>query len=173
MNSRKIYGAILGILGFIALIAGITYAWFTWASGNTTISGSSGCFTIQYTNGTAISGSLSPSSDYTGGKTTTATLNINSSCTTEGDATISLTTNPSSTIDLTGNAVKYAVYKGSTSVSSGVVTGGTQTIASFALTKVATTYTIYVWVDGNLIDNTYVGKSYSGYISASAVQVER
>lgn len=174
MSRRKLYGTIIGVLAFIALVAGLTYAWFTWASGNTTISGDSGCFTIQYTNGTAISGSLSPSVDYTGGKSTTATLNISSSCTTDGDATISLTTNSGTTVPLNEDAVKYAVYQGTTAISSGVVTGGTQTLASnIALTTTATTYTIYVWVDGEIADNDYVGTSYSGYITASAVQVER
>lgn len=174
MSKKKLYGTIVGVIAFIALVAGLTYAWFTWASGNTTISGQSGCFTIEYTNGTAISGNLTPSADYTGGKNTDATLNIASTCTTEGDATISLTTNASSTIDLTENAVKYAVYQGTTEISSGVVTGGTQVIASnIQLTKTATTYTVYIWVDGEIADNDYVGTSYSGYISASAVQVER
>lgn len=174
MSKRKLYGTIIGVLAFIALVAGLTYAWFTWASGNTTISGDSGCFTIQYTNGAAISGGLSPSADYTGGKSTTATLNIASTCTTEGDATISLTTNGSTTVPLNENAVKYAVYQGTTAINSGVVTGGTQTLATgIELTKVATTYTVYIWVDGEIADNDYVGTSYSGYISASAVQVER
>lgn len=175
MEKRKLYGTILGVAAFVAVIAGLTYAWFTWASNNTIISGDSGCFTIQYTNGTAISGNLAPSSDYTGGKSTTATLNINSTCTTEGDATINLVTDSSANtaINLSSNAVKYAVYQDTTEVSSGTVTQATQALATFALTKVATTYTVYVWVDGEIADNTFAGKTYSGYISASAVQVER
>ena len=174
-KKRKLYGMIIGVVAFIAVVAGLTYAWFTWASNNTIIQGDSGCFTIQYTNGTAISGSLAPSSDYTGGKSTTATLNINSTCTTDGDATINLITDSSATtaIDLTTNAVKYAVYQDTTQVSAGTVTQATQALATFPLTKIATEYTIYVWVDGEIADNSFVGKTYSGYISASAVQVER
>ena len=174
-KKRKLYGMIIGVVAFIAVVAGLTYAWFTWASNNTIIQGDTGCFTIQYTNGTAISGSLAPSSDYTGGKSTTATLNINSTCTTDGDATINLVTDSSAgtAINLATGAVKYAVYQGTTEVNSGTVSSATQALATFALTKVATTYTVYVWVDGEIADNTFVGKTYSGYISGSAVQVER
>lgn len=174
MNKRKVYGAILGILAFALLMVGITYAWFTWTSGNTIISGTSGCFTINYSTGTAISGALTPSIDHTGGRSTTVTMNIDASCTTTGTATIYLTTNASTTVDLTQNAVKYEVYNGSNLVEngSGYVAAGTQALANINLTKVATTYTIYVWVDGELVDNSYIGKSYSGYINVSAVQTE-
>ena len=173
MNKSKIFGAVIGVIIFIICVAGLTYAWFTWTSTNTTIQGDSGCFTIQYTNGQAISGSISPSADYTGGKSTTATLNINSTCTTEGNATIRLTTNGTSTIILNENAVKYAVYQGTTEINSGVVTGNTQNLATVQLTKTATEYTVYVWVDGNIADNDYVGTSYTGSISVYATQVER
>ncbi len=172
MEKRKIYGAIIGVLAFVICIVGITYAWFTWNSGNTILSGESGCFTIEYTNGTAISGNISPSNDYTGGKSTTATMNIDPSCTTEGEATINLTTNDTTTVELTNGAVKYAVYNGDVLVNEGSVSGSTQALATVDLTKTATTYTVYVWLDGQIADNTYIGKAYSGYISVTAVQTE-
>lgn len=51
----KLIGAIIGIILFILLIAGATYAWVTWQSGNTKIGGKSGCFPdINYTNGTSF-----------------------------------------------------------------------------------------------------------------------
>lgn len=175
MEKRKLFGTIIGVVAFILFMVGATYAWFTWQSGNTILSGTSGCFEIQYTNGTAISGAISPSSDYTGGKSTTATLNIKSSCTTEGTATIHLTTNASTTVDLTKNALKYAVYQGSTLVAGGegsITATGVKDLATVTLSKTATTYTVYVWLDGSLTDNTFVGKSYSGFIHASATQTE-
>lgn len=57
MNKRnvKLTGTIVGILLFVALIAGVTYAWISWQSGNTTISGKSKCFTINYTAGQSLS----------------------------------------------------------------------------------------------------------------------
>lgn len=174
MEKRKLYGTIIGVSLFVLFIIGITYAWFTWSSGTTVLSGTSGCFEIEYTNGPEISGNISPSSDYTGGKSTTATMNIKSSCTTQGNATISITTNDTTTIDLSKGAVKYAVYNGSTPVANGTgtITGGTQSLATVELTKTATTYTVYVWIDGTIADNSYVGLAYSGYIHASAVQTE-
>lgn len=173
MEKRKMYGTIIGIVAFAALIIGVTYAWFTWNSTPRELSGISGCFTINYVNGTAIEGNISPSADYKGGKSTTATLSIAEDCTTEGTATINLTTEGGSTVDLSGNGVKYAVYNADSLVNKGVITGGTQALATVDLTKVATTYTVYVWIDGAIADNTYVGKTYSGYIHVSATQVEK
>lgn len=50
----KVIGTIVGVILFILLIAGISYAWFTWKSGNVTISGTTECFTINYTNGQTL-----------------------------------------------------------------------------------------------------------------------
>jgi len=50
----KIIGSLVGIILFICLIAGISYAWITWRSSNIGISGSSECFTINYTKGQTI-----------------------------------------------------------------------------------------------------------------------
>lgn len=56
MNLRKakILGTILGVVLFVLAIAGITYAWYTWESGKIKISGTSECFTINYTKGQII-----------------------------------------------------------------------------------------------------------------------
>ncbi len=56
MNNKniKLYGVLLGVILFIILMAGITYAWITWRSGNINITGSSECFTINYTKGDNI-----------------------------------------------------------------------------------------------------------------------
>ena len=170
MKSYKIFGTIFGVLAFIALVVGITYAWLIWTSGNTIISGSTECFTINYVNGQNISGQITPSSTYTGGKTTTVQIGIDSSCNIGGSATIKLTTDNSSTINLGEGAVKYAVYNGSTLVSNGIVSANTIDLATVNLTKSLITYTIYVWVDGNIVDNSYAGKTYSGYVHASAEQ---
>ena len=42
----------------------------------------------------------------------------------------------------------------------------------FSLSHTATTYHIYIWLDGNLADNDYVNLPFSGYIHASATQTE-
>lgn len=50
----KLIGTVVGIVLFIILIAGITYAAFVWRSENINISGSSECFTINYVPGPMI-----------------------------------------------------------------------------------------------------------------------
>jgi len=51
----KLVGAILGIILFIVLIVGVSYAWISWQSGNTKVEGTSECFKVNYTNGQTIS----------------------------------------------------------------------------------------------------------------------
>ena len=170
MEKHKLLGTIIGVLAFIALVAGLTYAWFTWTSGNTILNGTTDCFTINYVNGQAISGEIVPSVDYTGGKTTTVQIGIDPSCTIGGTGTIKLTTEESTTVSLENGAVKYAVYNGASEVSSGTVTSGTIDLATVNLTTSQVTYTVYIWVDGAVTDNSYVGTAYSGYIHATAEQ---
>ena len=178
MNKTKMLGTIVGILLFVALVAGLSYAWYTWRSSNTTISGSSGCFTIDYVAGIDIGGagaaSIDLSSTYTGGLSTSVQMGIDSSCTVNGTGTLYLTTNSTGTSEilLSEGALKYQVLASGSPVASGTITQtGQQAIYSnFNLSSGRTTYTIYVWVDGNIADNEYVGATYSGYIHASAAQ---
>ncbi len=175
-NKKKLIGTILGVVAFVALVAGVTYAWFTWASENTTINGQSGCFNIVYDKGTDISGTLTPSINYEGGVNTTVKINISNACNITGEATISLNTNDETTIPLTQGALKYAVYQGADEISTGTISQkGNIDLATVTLTRAATAtteYTVYVWIDGSLSDNSFVGTSYSGYIHASATQTE-
>lgn len=171
MDNKKIFGAIIGVIAFIAVIAGATYAWFTWSSGNTELSGTTGCFNIIYDKGTDISGSLVPSVDKSGGLSTSVKINIDPSCTITGTATLKLTTNNTSTIPLSAGAVKWELYDGDTQLKTGSVTAaGTLDLGTVALTTTAKTYTFYVWLDGAIANNDYIGKSYSGSISAVATQ---
>lgn len=177
-ETRKILGTIIGVLAFIALVAGLTYAWFTWFSENTELSGITDCFTVTYTNGQAISGEITPTSVYNqaGSKTTTATLGITEGCV-DGTAIIKFTVNDTTTMPLDKGAIKYAVtYEdptdGSTKVVEGVVDAvGTINLATgLPLNTDPITYTIYIWADQTLVDNDFTGTSFSGYIHASAQQ---
>lgn len=196
--TEKIWGTIVGIIAFIALIAGLTYAYFAWASSNTSVSTTSKCFTINYTNGTNIgSGSGSPtglsmSTDYTGGLYTDVKMSISSSCSISGTGTISLTTssfkysNGTSAVSLIsgGTTLKYAVATITNNTPS-LITGcsgsitaiSTKDLCTFNLTSSssttdAQTYRVYVWVDGSNAGNSFSGVTYSGYISASAAQAQ-
>ena len=78
--------------------------------------------------------------------------------------------------DDTTPALKYAVYKGNIlkAVSTGYVnqTGNINLYTNFDVTNTAQTYNIYIWLDGNEADNSYVNLPFSGYLHASATQVE-
>jgi len=183
MYNRKLWGTILGILAFIALIAGLTYAWYTWRSNNVIINGTSGCFTILYTNGPDIGNgtedpaSIDMSSTYMGGLSTTVSMGVSTSCNITGTGTIYLYTNTTGTssVLLSEGALKYAVVASGSVVSSGSITSAAlgndiPIYNNFNLSSGAVTYTVYVWLDGTIADNDYVDTTYSGYIHASAVQ---
>ena len=72
-----------------------------------------------------------------------------------------------------GRALKYAVYNGDTPVSVGYVnrTDKIKIYDDFELVKGSVSYTVYVWLDGNLADNSYANLSFNGTITASATQV--
>ena len=58
IKKAKIFGSIIGIIFFIILVAGFTYAWFTWKSNKINISGNTACFDINYTEGNAVTDDL-------------------------------------------------------------------------------------------------------------------
>lgn len=58
IKKAKIIGSIIGVILFIILVAGFTYAWFTWESNKINISGNTACFDINYTEGNAVTDDL-------------------------------------------------------------------------------------------------------------------
>lgn len=80
----------------------------------------------------------------------------------------------------TGNALKYAIYttdvinSDTVPVKVGYINkeGMMGLYDNFAITNVTVNYYIYVWLDGNLSDDTYASQSFAADISASASQVE-
>jgi len=53
-KKRKLYGTILGVIMFILLVLGFTYAYSSWISSKTNIGINSDCFIIDYTTGDNI-----------------------------------------------------------------------------------------------------------------------
>lgn len=128
MNSSKkvkLVGTILGILMFILLTTGITYAWFTWQSNKITISGTSECFIINYTKGKTLSNESAILFDEStiitnnqitvkeGMALTDVTASIDSNCDVLGNLTLNLTvSNLNSAFTDSGNstgAFKYVL----------------------------------------------------------------
>lgn len=123
-NIPKIIGMVLGILLFSSLIVEITYAFFTWRSNDVNISGSSECFTVNYTKGPNISNesvilfdesmiiSTNQITIKNGMALTGVSVALDSSCNISGNLTISLTTSNINSAYITGNsqnAFKYVV----------------------------------------------------------------
>jgi len=77
-----------------------------------------------------------------------------------------------------GTALKYAVYDtdeivdGVLPVSVGYInkTGKIDIYNDFPVTKNNVNYYIYIWLDGNVSDNSYAGLSFNGNISSKVVQ---
>lgn len=79
-----------------------------------------------------------------------------------------------------GTALKYAVYDTNSVTSStiplsvGYVTNttGIQMLNNISITSTVSTYYVYIWLDGNLIDNSYLSLAFNGNISATATQID-
>ena len=55
----KTYGLIIGVILFIALLAGLSYAYYeSYAENKSTVSGTAGCFSVDYAKGNNINGDL-------------------------------------------------------------------------------------------------------------------
>lgn len=75
-----------------------------------------------------------------------------------------------------GTALKYAVFVGTNTVPSSVgyinSVGSTINIYNNFSVSTLEEYTVNVWLDGNLSDNTYANISFSGEIATTVTQIE-
>ena len=120
----KIYGVVLGVILFILLVSGLTYAILNWRSSNITIAGNSECLEVDSVKGSNITGSdlllldsgVVNNNQITiraGMVVTNITAKLKSSCTLDGYLTINLkTTTLNSGFTSSGNstgALKYVL----------------------------------------------------------------
>ncbi|MBQ8192800.1 MAG: hypothetical protein IJZ46_01865 [Bacilli bacterium] len=187
MKKSKIIGAVIGVVLFVIMIAGVTYAWYTWRSNEISISGNSSCFIINYEISQEIgaadsSKSLTFGDSYEDGVYAAVTFGLNSSCTSiTAKGNLYLNTNSVGTDqEILGGALKYQVVKKNNTTSelvdAGTInsTGRITLLSDIVLTAEAGVYTyeVWVWVDSTLVNDSYVNADYSGYISADAEQYE-
>ena len=188
MDKKKLIGTIIGVVAFAALIAGATYAWLTYnatiTNGNYLLGSMN--FSVTYVKGTAVNAvpilTNPTATEVTSGGGHLAVQASKASGSAPGNLTIKLVTNASTNATLLSkNALKYAAcigtcqatdlsqetYKGTVSA-----TGELNIIPTTPLTASPTTYNIYFWLDSASVDTTIVNAEYSGYISASATQVD-
>ena len=169
-NKRK-YLTVGIITTIIMLALGITLAVTDWTK-LFVISGTSGCFTINYTKGQDVTSGIEVGTSYSDkGVSSDIVMYKDPTCKVDALGTLYITTNDTSSIDFTTGALKYSVVVDNTEVSSGSVSGETnQVIYNFYLNDTPTTYKVYLWLDINLYQERE-GDTYSGFVHAEAIQV--
>lgn len=120
---------------------------------------------------------LFPSKTDKGGLSGTVTININKDCSVSATGNIKLNVvSGTSSALLSSGALKYSIYDSSnTLIGSGTLSSsGIKTLNTSAITlsKTASTYTVYVWLDGTKVSNSHLGLAFNGYIYADATYVE-
>ena len=177
--SKKLINTVVTIIIVITIILitfSITYSWFL-ASRDTSVindSAKAGKLEIVYQNGQDITGVLNASRDSSSGLSTTATIRRTSASV---DALASITLHVTAiSSELATTAFKWEVYEnsGTTPIASNnfyqkSAGDDIDLISDYLLTTTDTTFTIKLWIDGNLNSNSLMNKSFSGYIDASAV----
>lgn len=179
----KITTIILVIIIVAIIITGIAFAYITWSGEKINSTGNSECFDVFYVKGTDIGSDqslaeLMPSSDYTGGLSSTVKMGINSKCTeitAEGIIKLNTLNTTSSNLFRKG-LLNYTVLKNNTKIAEGNITSvGTININvgilnKFSYSSNADSYKVYVWVDNNLVTNDDAFLSYYGNISTNIEQ---
>ena len=187
MKSNRYY-LIIGIVSLGLLLIGGTYAWMVYETtvGNNSLKADASDFFIDYTS--SLTGELLPSLTDKGGLMGTVSARIKDTSSVEeaiGKLYLYADSNTDSILyqgTELGIALKYSVYEGNILVTSGTVTsdivkngvpGGMLIYEGFKITKESTlTYNVYVWLDGELVDNRYLGVKYAGGLNLEAVQAE-
>lgn len=183
MNNKKakIIGFIIGVFAFVVLIAGATYAWLAWTGRKINIAGTSQqCFDINYTVSRNIGTSnasvpIKYQSNYTGSQYAEVVLGVAPSCTgVTGKGTIYLTTTNASNAILKGGLYYTVVsVSGSTEtvLSEGAITQTAEEklLTNINVTNTAVTYRVYLWINGDYADESYLNATYSGEIGAEVM----
>jgi len=166
------YAIIIYILVFVFSV-GTTFALNIWNSDNTTMSGTTMCFDVKYTNGGAIdmSGMTAALSFSEGSSANTIlTFSTKYGCRLYGIGKITVNITSTSDFNVSTGGIKYRVFKngGSTAVASGSITSSGDIVIynNFYITEAIDTYKVYFWLDADDIDNTYLATSFSGTIKA-------
>jgi len=174
---------LLVVLG-IVVVAGVTYAAFTWQSiseEERSVSGSTECFNINYTKGQDIGSNEEKKKLYLGrsyldGLSTTVDISVDSTCNiNEGTATIYINTDSeSSSYFIDNKLINYAVLVDGTVVSSGTIesTENYPVYSDFTVTNEIVSITVYIWLNGELVTNDNITEvlnlEYIGKITATA-----
>lgn len=186
MKKTILYTAIILLLTIITISG--TYAYLTASvnSGNNIVTEGHN-FEVIYTGGTNIEGSLNLVSRKEDGLNTTVNIRV-SEDSVLGKANIYIQVEEISE-KIATEALKWEVYKTFDGVQSLVDTGTfldcegeTATkkcesgdrlyiVKDYKLSATNTAFTVYIWLDGNLIGNEAIGASFNGYIGAESENI--
>ncbi len=183
MDKKKLIGTIIGVVAFIALVAGATYAWSTAAlnvTGNA-YNGGTMNFMVNYIKGTNIT-AMPPTLANSAGTSSTSSLTVKAGRTSSsapGKMTIYLNTTSTSNTLLTNGVLTYGYCITATSTTTCSSFAGTGTVTTTGRTAIITdttiettdkNYNIYFWLDGAKNQGQYKTQTYAGYIEAVATQ---
>lgn len=165
-NKAKILGTIIGILSFVTLMAGITYAWYNWSTNaeeETLIATEVGTVTVKYDAGPSIIGKkIKPVSDKSLGIIKGITVSADSQNVNETVFDLYLD------IELLDDGLKHASFKYELYESNNLLSYGNfanliteecnndSTVNHIVLlseeeiTTSLSNYVLYIWIDGNV-----------------------
>lgn len=169
----RLSSLVLFIFAYAIVITGSTYAFMSFsAMSDSVANGQGGCFNVSYTGEELNAGNILSTTNYLEGAHTTVTLSKDSTCKIYTEANIYVHTNDTTTAPIdTIHALKYKLFMEGNQISEGLITQiGDTLIATVPLTDIATTYTIYLWIDPEMSNGAYHDTSYSGYIYADSSQ---
>lgn len=186
MDKKKLIGTIIGVIFFVALIAGATFAWLTFNANvtNGNYNTMTGNFIINYTKGDKnissvpiISVADAASVATSDAEKVVIKAGKNSTNMPNGKFTMKLkTVTDNTTLDLTNGALKYAVSVAGaapTAINSVTSTSDIVLVQDYTLSSTTQVeFAVYFWLDAGTITSDDMAKTYSGYIDASAVQLE-
>ena len=192
MDTKKTIGAVIGVIAFVALIVGATFAWFTASATvtNATYNGTACSYALTVTGGNINTSlplaSSTASSDYFYAKThatigaqgvmSTVSAKLANACSTSsaGTATIRATISAGASANC---PLSYAVFSGSTTDYTGtpLAKGTITSTAAKTLTTTSTltttdqTYKIWLYLDGDVITNSAcMNLAYKGNITVES-----
>lgn len=172
-KNKRIIIYILIVLGISLLSFGAAYAWFSATASGTAVTVQSGKLSVSYTNGSTISGNLYPTSSYEKGLSTTVYIGLNTDSL-EAIGTFHLDfVNVPSVLKI--SALKWELRDPTTKalISNGNFLGSSNSItllSNFDITTTQKGYSLYIWLDGNMVGNEVQNQNFSANLVASAVQ---
>ena len=178
MSKKKILIiSIVSVVALVLMIFGGTYAFMLLSTNAENVNTGSGKLDIYYDVPDNISGNIALSTDRSGGLFTTAVAKLNTG---SEEALFNMYITPTALTNLDISAFKWeaegvrngeVVCSGSGDFNGKVVNEKIPVIESCELTTNNTTFTIYIWLDANLIVSAVGGASFGAKISADSVPI--